>query len=336
MTTLTRRCAAFLAFLVAVAVAVAASAPAAQAATGPRPVAVIHVPPAGFYDLRAGERAVFLLLADETHRAVLRRIDPATNTVTYTRRLDSYAGGLAVGAGAVWASMYYDNTVERLDPATGRRLATIKVGLQPQFLHVAFGSIWVSNVHGRSVSRIDPATNRVIATVPAGDQATFRSGPKDITSDSHYVYVGASNGNLPLTVIDPRTNRDVRVVGTNDGFGGELVAAGGALWSMDHCTNSVYRLDKVTGHDTWSKSYDGAAANSLTVLNSTVWIAYDATFDPSTGQGSGGRLEARNPRTGQLLRTLDIGGDAGVVRAAFGDLWVIDPTHGTVSRYSLG
>ena len=144
----------------------------------------------------------------EPRRVRVRHAAPdrsASSRITNTYRLDSAAGGFAVGDGAVWVAMYFDNTLERLD-SHGRVLARIRVGLQPQFIHLAFGSVWVSNHHGRSLTRIDPRTNRVIATLPAGDQHMFRDGPQAMTDDGRYLYIYSSNGTRPLERIDPRTD----------------------------------------------------------------------------------------------------------------------------------
>ena len=69
------------------------------------------------YDLTGGLGAVWLINNDEFNYSTLRRIDPHTNRVTARHRLDSSAGGFAVGDGSIWVSMYYDNELERIDPA---------------------------------------------------------------------------------------------------------------------------------------------------------------------------------------------------------------------------
>jgi YVTN family beta-propeller protein len=294
-------------------------------------IAKIAVPP-DFYDLRAGLGAVWVLNPNEQTYSTLREIDPSTNRVVATHQLDSSAGGFAVGAGAIWVAMYYDNIVERID-TSGQVVARIKVGLQPQWTHVAFNSVWVSNHHGRSVSRIDPNTNTVIATIPAGDPHTFRSGPQDITSDGRYVYVGASNGDSPLETINPGNNAVVRRPGAlPDIFCGDDAAVTLTVWSADPCSNTLYHLDTVTGNSLNSFGYGSGQIESLTVLGGDLWVAYDRTFDPNTGTGSGGALQERNPSNGSLLKTVQIGGDADVVRAAYSDLWVVDDSNGFVER----
>jgi streptogramin lyase len=320
-----------LACLLSAAAAAGASLPVAAAVPASGPVvARIAVPP-DFYDLRVGLGEVWLLNDNESTYSTLREIDPRNNKILASHELNSSAGGFDVGAGAIWVAMYYDNTVERIDPS-GHVVATIKVGLQPQYVHVAFGAVWVSNHHGRSVSRIDPSSNRVVATIPAGDQHTFRDGPQDITSDQRYIYVGASNGDLPLETIDPQTNTVVRTVSASpDQWCNDDAAIAGLVWSADSCTNALYHVDAATGHILESYTYTGEVL-SLTILGGDVWVAFDGTYDPNSGTGSGGALQERNGSSGALLRTINVGGDADVVRAGFGDLWVVDNTNGFVER----
>ncbi len=306
----------------------------APAGASPARADNVTIPP-GYYDMREGLGSMWVLEDDEQSYSVIYRIDPATDGVTDAFTLDSAAGGFGVGFHSLWVAMYYDNTVERID-ASGHVVARVKVGLQPYAVHVAFGSVWVSNHHGSSVSRIDPATNKVIATLPAGQAHTFRNGPQDITSDDQYIYVGASNGDLPITTIDPTTNSVVSQNATDDYFCGDLQAAGQTLWSVDHCSNTLYQLEPSTGATLQQDDYDPGYLNAMTTLDGSLWVAYDARVHRQTGIGFDGTLEQRDPVTGDIDQTLPIGGDASVVRSGFGSLWVLDDTHGRVKRLTPG
>jgi hypothetical protein len=138
----------------------------AQATSIGHVVATIHVPPMPFSTLVFGGRWAWLIDTDENSFATVVQVDPSTNTVHRTSKLDIAAGGAATGYGSLWVSAWNANLVERIDPATLRVLARIPVGLGPQWLHAAFGSIWVANHHAHSVMRIDPRTNRVVKTRP--------------------------------------------------------------------------------------------------------------------------------------------------------------------------
>jgi streptogramin lyase len=309
---------------------VAAASPAVASHATPV-VAQVHVPRNDFYDLTGGLGAVWLINSDEFNYSTLRRIDPQTNHVTATHRLDSSAGGIAIGFGSIWVSMYYDNEVERIGPR-GHVITRIKVGLQPQFVHLAFGSVWTSNHHGRSVSRINPHTNRVIATLPAGDQRQFRNGPQALADDGRYLYVYSSNGNRPFERIDPRTDRVTKyraAINCSD-----LVAIGGSVWSAN-CNNAptLHQLAPTSGRTRHTITLPNVPLTpSLAAHRGALWAAFDTSFDDQTGVASGGTLDKINPSSGVVEQQLSVGGDASAVRAAAGDLWVIDDTNGVVTR----
>ncbi len=320
--------------------AVAHAAPARGPAAAPV-IARINVPPADIYDLAGGLGAVWLLNPDEFQYSTLRRIDPTTNTITASFRLDSSAGGFAVGDGSIWVSMYFDNQVERLD-AHGRVIARIGVGLQPQWTYIAFGSVWVTNHHGRSVSRIDPHTDRVIATLPAGDQHTFRSGPQQMTDDGHYLYLYSSNGTKPFERIDPRTNAVTTFAAPVNC--GNIVAIAGSVWTSD-CADTVtlQQLDPATGSTRRTVSGVGIAVcgvlpfecppqPTMTRYRHALWVGFDTAFDDQTRIVSGGTVEELNASTGAIEQQIAVGGDASVLRHAFGDLWLVDDTNGVVTR----
>jgi hypothetical protein len=312
---------------------VAAASPAMASRATPI-VAQLHVPGNDAYDLTGGLGAVWLINNDEFSYSTLRRIDPQTNHIVATHRLDSSAGGIAVGFGSIWVSMYFDNEVERIGPR-GHVIARIAVGLQPQYVHVAFGSVWTSNHHGRSLSRINPHTNRVIATLPAGDQHMFRNGPQAIADDGRYLYVYSSNGNRPFERIDPRSDRVTTYRAAIDC--GDLVVIAGSAWSAN-CANAptLHQLAPDSGTTRHTITLPNVPRGpSLTAHRGALWAAFDTSFDDNTGVASGGMLDKINPSTGVVERQVSVGGDASAVRAAAGDLWVIDGTNGLVSRLDV-
>ena len=88
---------------------------------------------------------------------VLARIDPATRSVVWRKRLGTrLAGVLAATDGSVWVSLYDRGIVERVDPASGRVTRTVSVGDEPREIVEAAGSVWVVNQASGTVSRITP------------------------------------------------------------------------------------------------------------------------------------------------------------------------------------
>ncbi|MGN6608834.1 MAG: hypothetical protein ACTHMS_17715 [Jatrophihabitans sp.] len=303
-----------------------------DATARPGPVVATYKPAPGYYALAVGPDAVWALDADEYHDGVLYRLDPRSHAMKLVTTLPFPAGGLVVADGSLWVSDYFGDAVWRLAPS-GRVQDEIAVGLQPQWLHAAFGSIWVSNHHGASVSRIDAATDTVVATVPAGAAGVFRNGPQAITDDGTRVYVGSSNQQA-LEAIDPADDIVTTPASVDDGFCGPIEAAGGAVWSVDNCSSTLYRLSPDGAVlDTFGST---GAPVSLAVQGATVWVGDDTVYDQGSGAGSSAVLEQRDAATGDLLRSVPIGGDAGALAVGFGDLWVYDGVANTVRRVHVG
>lgn len=306
-------------------------------ATASAPVVVARIQvPSTLFQLSGGLGAVWFVDRSIDNYSTLRRIDPATNKITASYLLDSSAGGIAVGEGGIWVTMYYDNTVERIDQH-GRVVARIPVGLQPATIHVAFGSVWVSNHHGRSISRIDPRTNRVVATLPAGDQQMFRDGPQLLTDDGRYLYLYSSNGDRPFERVDPRTNAVTTYPLTND-LCGQIAVVHGSFF-VGYCTQTgLMQVDAATGrllrviplpHDATQTTANGLA---VVAYQGDTWVGYGTAYDPDTGASSGGVLVDIDPTTSTIKQQIDVGGAVVTLNVAAGDLWITDDTDGEIVR----
>ena len=106
------------------------------------------------------------------------------------------------------------------------------------------------------------------------------------------------------------------------------------MWSAN-CANAIklHQLAPDTGTTRHTITLPNVPTNpSMTAHRGALWAAFDTSFDDQTGTASGGTLDKINPTSGAVERQLAIGGDASVVRAAAGDLWVIDNTNGQITR----
>jgi YVTN family beta-propeller protein len=122
--------------------------------------------PAGFRSAIAlGAGSIWM--ADSLNGAV-RRIDPATTTVTRTIPVSDGANAMAFGHGAVWIANDREDSVLRIRPRTNSIVRAISVGRDPVALAVGADAIWVANSGDGTVSRIDPATSTVIDTIRVG------------------------------------------------------------------------------------------------------------------------------------------------------------------------
>jgi YVTN family beta-propeller protein len=122
--------------------------------------------PAGFRSAIAlGAGSIWI--ADSLNGAV-RRIDPATGTVTRTIPVSDGANAMAFGHGAVWITNDREDSVLRIRPRTNSIVRAISVGADPVALAFGADAIWVANSGDGTVSRIDPATNTVTDTIRVG------------------------------------------------------------------------------------------------------------------------------------------------------------------------
>jgi streptogramin lyase len=129
----------------------------------------------------------------------------------------------AVGEGAVWVTSGRNKVfLCRIDPKTRKLTAKIRVGPKPRFLAV------------RRRGGVDPQSRRRVGLARRSkhkqgscDHPGRHSGKGgDIAIGEGFVWVTAQN--VPLTKIDPRTNK---VVVQFVGEGGDaLRVGGGAIW----------------------------------------------------------------------------------------------------------
>lgn len=189
--------------------------------------------PTGELSLAVGAGSVWVL-SDSS--GILSRIDPVTNTVSATIRVQPQAYAVAFGYGAVWVTVTRDaGSVQRIDPQTNRVSATIATGPTPRFLAVGEGSVWTLNQGDGSITRIDPATNRVMATIPSASAG----GGGDIATGGGYVWVRATT--TLLSVIDPQTNQVIRTYGPPAGSGA-VRATATDVWVTAHDVGLVWVL----------------------------------------------------------------------------------------------
>jgi YVTN family beta-propeller protein len=192
--------------------------------------------------------------------------------------------------GAVWVVAGDSGAVVRIDPATNAVVATIPTGVGGGYLASGDGSIWAASSGTDSVYRIDPATNTVVAVIPTG---SFAFG---VATTPGAVWV-SNHRHLPtekptVVRIDTATNRVVATipvgVASSDGTGGpgQLVVAGGAVWTNLPNANAVFRIDIA---DNSVKSFtNGGCDGSGVSLAGSVWMTGTCSnvisrFDPATG-----------------------------------------------------
>ena len=122
---------------------------------------------------------------------------------------------LVVGDGSVWVANHDDRSVTRIDPVTQQVIASIKLQEEPHRIAYGEGSVWVANWHVNSVTRIDPQTNQVVGEpIPIGHHAgniAVGFGSVWVTSDYRGPMDGAAE-DVVLVRIDAQINQAVETI----------------------------------------------------------------------------------------------------------------------------
>ena len=155
---------------------------------GARIIAGIPIPNDGSVGVGAGSMRV-------TDRAsgMLRKVDPATNSVA--DEIPGVRGGTTpvAGEGTVWVASAFMNRLLRVD-LESHAVTQIETGPTtdewPIAVVVASGSAWVGNHHGGTVVRIDPRTNAILDTVRWGDHAN--GGIFHMATDGASIWIAGS------------------------------------------------------------------------------------------------------------------------------------------------
>ena len=146
--------------------------------------------------IAAGPEGVWFLSWDSPR--AIRRIDPRTNRVAETIPVNSdFLSGIAVGAGAVWATSPQDGQLWRIEPGTRPRAQTINVGVGVNFVAVGAGAVWTGNIIDGTVTRIDPGTNTVTDSIPVGATQALAAGAGTGWTS---VAAGTQDGTLPVAM----------------------------------------------------------------------------------------------------------------------------------------
>ncbi len=184
-----------------------------------------------------GEGSLWVLTnAGGTDSGTLSRIDPGSGQVVANIPVRPKSHAAAVGFGSVWVTSSGAGSVMRVDPATTAVVAEIPVHAAPRFLATGEGSVWVLSQSDGTLARIDPGSNRVVATIEVG--VPGEGG--DLSIGEHYVWVAAER--VPLTQVDPATNRVLRQFA--GGRRDDTMRVGfGAAWIIDENHGQIWRVD---------------------------------------------------------------------------------------------
>ena len=164
---------------------------------------------------------------------MIARVDPATNKVTASIRVDPGSQYLAFGFGSLWAVSSKSRSIQRIDPATNTVVKKTALGKQPGFLAAGEGAVWVQEQGDGTVARIDPNTGDVSGRVKVGDTLAYG----DIDAAGGKVWL-RTTADQTFVVIDPTSLEILARAGKPSGSGA-LRYAGTGLWTTAHDLHTI-------------------------------------------------------------------------------------------------
>jgi YVTN family beta-propeller protein len=191
-------------------------------------------------------------------------IDSTSGRIVKAVPVGTSPGGMAAGAGAIWAVNSDDNTVSRIDPRSNDVRQTIQVGGNPAGVAAGGGAIWVTNGVNGTVSRIDPAVDRTVQTIRVGN------GPVGVAVGIGRVWV-ANSIDGTVSSIDAGTGRVIETVPAVPGPTG-LTVAFGLIWIVSPSSGVLVALDPSSG-DVVDRIQVGVDPSAVTATAGAVWVA---------------------------------------------------------------
>ena len=209
--------------------------------------------------------------------ATLSRIEPESNQVSETlqtpaaRSLFAF-GGVAVGAGSVWA-VYSDSTVYRLNPTSMAPVSTTFAGNTPSAVAFGAGSLWVANGEQSTVTRF----NSPRYSEPASAPIAVGRQPSGVAVGGGAVWV-TGRADDTVTRIEPSRNS---TSSTPVGRAPVGIAYGAAaVWVANSDDGTVSRIDPNT-NTVVATIRVGNRPLGIDVGAGVVWVTVQAA-DPAT------------------------------------------------------
>jgi DNA-binding beta-propeller fold protein YncE len=312
--------------------------PVPSGSPSPSPPALVPVPIAPTASVGVGRpqslasdgTAVWVL----TETGVVRRIDPATNTlgtaISTGATTDAYQG-ISAAANGVWVTEFNTATLFRIDPATSKVVNTMKVGLAPKGVLASGTAVWVADVHDGKVFRVNLATNAIVATITVGP--TGNSGPNWLASGLGSIWVDIPNDHSVVR-IDAITN----AIRATIPIPNEATPCGGfavtptAVWNMPCDGPQVMtRIDPATNTVVATLELDRRGYNPA-VIDGVPWVSI---FTGESGPGRLGRMSSSTNAVDLELAPGPTFGGGGDMVIAAGSVWVIDGGNDRVLRLPL-
>jgi virginiamycin B lyase len=186
--------------------------------------------PKGELNVVAGAGSIWVA-SDE--KGVIVRVDPASNVVTASVRVDPGTWYLAFGLGSLWAVSAEHQSLQKIDPQTNAVAGRTPLGREPGFLVAGEGAVWVQEQGDGTLARIDPATGSVSGRVKVDE--TLKYG--DIDAGGGKIWLRTTGGQT-FVVIDPKTLAIRARVGKETGSGALRYTRKG-VWTTSHDVHTL-------------------------------------------------------------------------------------------------
>ena len=241
-------------------------------------------------EVEVGLGAVFVTGTDRSTATVSRLPDGPTGRprpIALGRATATSPDDLAVGAGAVWATVA--DALYRADP---RRLgAAVRVAALPSGgllsgVAVGGGYVWVADSTRRTVNRVDPTGRRATMST------SLPASADGVAVGEGAVWVPSVQGRslFRIALADAREVRSIAVPGAANG----VAVGAGSVWVTAAGRDAVARVDPASGRVSWIRV--GHAPTDVTVGRGSVWVA-----------NSGSRTVSRiDPVSGRVTATIRV------------------------------
>lgn len=186
--------------------------------------------PDGEMNVVSGAGSIWVA-SDKTGR--IARVDPATNTVVASVKVEPGSCYLAFGEGALWAVSASSQTVQKVDTASNTVVVSTKLGKAPGFLAAGEGGVWVQEQGDGTVARIDPFTGAVTGRVKVDE--TLKWG--DIDTGGGKIWL-RTTANQTFVTIDPKSLAILARIGKASGSGALRYTPAG-VWTTAHDVHTL-------------------------------------------------------------------------------------------------
>jgi virginiamycin B lyase len=169
-----------------------------------------------------GEGAVWAVTAEGFDRT-LTRLNSQSGQIEARISLPSSGSSVIVAYGFVWVAGF-SNELYQIDPSNNTIGSIINIHEIPRDLAAGEGSIWILSHEDSAVQRIEVESGNHLTTIQTG----LPSNSGEIATGGGYAWVSMQG--VPVTQIDPRTNRLLHKFVGGHGIGGFIRYGAGSLW----------------------------------------------------------------------------------------------------------